>query len=55
MAKLWAVLVGMFLAAWSWGFMTGAAGKMVHLLLVAAVATGLLGILLSGRRSILHE
>lgn len=55
MVKLWSLLVGFFLAAWVWGFLTGATGAMVHLLLVAAAATALIGILLSGKRSMLQN
>jgi hypothetical protein len=36
---------------WAWGFITGATGAMIHLLLIAAGATALMGILLSGRRN----
>lgn len=50
---LWMVLVSLFVLAWAWGFVTGATGGMIHLLLVAAVATGLMGVLRSGRRNVI--
>lgn len=48
---LWTILVSVFIAVWGWGYLTGAAGRMIHLLLIAALATALMGVLLSGRRS----
>ena len=46
---LWTISV-ILLLIWGWGFITGATGGMIHLLLLAATATALMGILLSGRR-----
>ena len=48
---LWIVLV--LLVLWVWGFVTQVAGGMIHLLLAAAAAVGLIKILLSGRQSVL--
>ena len=47
---LWTISVILVLV-WGWGFITGAAGGMIHLLLIAATATALLGVLLSGQRT----
>ena len=46
---LWTVLVSIILVIWGWGFVTGAGGAMIHLLLVLAAATALMGVLLSGQ------
>lgn len=48
----WGIVV-LLIVVWAWGFVTHAAGAMIHLLLVAAAAVALLIILLSGRRSII--
>ena len=48
----WIILVSLLVLVWAWGFVTQVAGLMIHLLLIAAVAIALMGILLSGRRSI---
>ena len=49
---LWTVFV-LLIILWGWGFVTQIAGGMIHLLLVAVAAVGLMKILLSGRQSVL--
>jgi len=49
---LWTVLV-LLVALWVWGLVTQVAGGMIHLLLLAAAAVGIIKILLSGRQSVL--
>jgi hypothetical protein len=46
---LWTVLVIIILVLWAWGFITGVVGAMIHLLLVLAAVTALMGVLLSGQ------
>lgn len=46
---LWVVCV-VLVGVWGWGVLSQAAGAMIHLLLVAAVAIALISILTSGRR-----
>ena len=48
---LWAGFV-VLLSLWVFGLVTQVAGGMIHLLLIAAAAVGLISILLSGRRSV---
>ena len=49
---LW-TLVALLIALWGWGFVTQIAGGMIHLLLLAAAAVGLMKILLGDRRSVI--
>ncbi|HTN71926.1 MAG TPA: lmo0937 family membrane protein [Methylomirabilota bacterium] len=49
---LWTVFA-LLIILWGWGFVTQIAGGMIHLLLVAAAAVGLMKILLSGRQGII--
>jgi hypothetical protein len=48
---LWAVFI-VLLSLWVFGWVTQVAGGMIHLLVVAAAASALINILLSGRRSV---
>lgn len=48
---LWSIII-LLIIFWGWGFYTQIAGGMIHLLLVAVAAIGLMKILLSGRESI---
>lgn len=47
----WAVFI-VLLSLWVFGLVTQVAGGMIHLLLVAAAASALINILLSGRRRV---
>ena len=49
---LWAVFI-VLIILWSLGWVMQVAGGMIHLLLAAAAAVGLMKILLSGRRSVI--
>jgi len=49
---LWAIFV-LLIILWALGWVTQAAGGMIHLLLAAAAAVGLIKILLSDRRSVI--
>ncbi|HEY7320666.1 MAG TPA: DUF5670 family protein [Candidatus Binatia bacterium] len=48
---LWVVFI-VLLGLWVFGWVTQVAGGMIHLLLVAAAALGLINILLSGPRRV---
>jgi hypothetical protein len=48
---LWTILV-LLVVLWVYGLVTQVAGGMIHLLLVAIVAVGLIKILISGRQNV---